>query len=264
MKPKHLFALLILITSSSCASMRREPEQHLAGAYLTGIMVRVDTLTLFDSAQNRVIPISIYNRIDGSNMKDRLPQNIRRKLVLLSPGYGGTRNDYSYIANNLANNGYTVVVIQHDLPGDAPIPTEGDIYKTRKPFWDRGVKTVFFVTAKLKKEYTHLDYKHIILIGHSNGGDISMLMANEYPAFAKTVITLDNRRVPIPRALRPKIFSIRSSDQPADANVLPTAEEQRKYHIKIVKVDTRHNDMGGTANDTQKKEINDYILNFLN
>jgi hypothetical protein len=90
-----------------------------------------------------------------------------------------------------------------------------------------------------------------------------MLIANEYPDFAKVVITLDNRRAPIPRTDHPKIFSIRSGDQPADAGVLPTPEEQEKYHIKIVKVSTIHNDMGGMGTEAQKAEINKYIIDYL-
>lgn len=185
-------------------------------------------------------------------------------LVILNPGYGGTRNDYAYLANNLAINGYLVVVIQHDISTDEPLPVTGDIYKLRKPVWDRGVKSIFYVTDKLKKLYPHLNYKNIILIGHSNGGDMSMLIANEYPDFAKAVISLDNRRVPFPRANRPKIFSIRSDDQPADPGVLPTGKEQEKYDIRIVKVNTTHADMGGMGTDAQKQEINNYILDYLN
>ena len=90
-----------------------------------------------------------------------------------------------------------------------------------------------------------------------------MLIASEYPQFAKTVITLDNRRVPFPRSKQPKIFSIRSSDQPADTGVLPSKEDQKKYNIKIIKVNTTHNDMGGSGTEDEKKEINNYILNFL-
>lgn len=212
-----------------------------------------DTLTWVDSSRTRIIPIAIYYTANS------LP----KKLVILNPGYGGTKTDYSYIALNLANNGYMVVTIQHNLPNDS-LPRTGDLYKVRKPFWDTGVKSIFFVAAKLKKIYPQLDYHNIILIGHSNGGDMAMLIANEYPNFAKTVISLDNRRVPFPRSSKPKIFSIRSSDQPADPNVLPSAEEQKKYNIKIVKVNTIHNDMGGMGTDTQKQEINNYILNFLN
>lgn len=90
-----------------------------------------------------------------------------------------------------------------------------------------------------------------------------MLIANEYSKFAKIVITLDNRRVPMPRSASPRVFSIRSVDQPADPNVLPSDEEQKRYNIRIVKVNTTHNDMGGMGTDAQKKEINRLINDFL-
>ncbi|MDB5135781.1 MAG: esterase [Mucilaginibacter sp.] len=217
-----------------------------------------DTLTLLDNVHGSVIPIAAYYAINS------IIANVKKKLVILNPGYGGKNTDYGYLARNLAKNGYFVVTIQHDLPTDAPLPGTGDIYKSRKPFWDRGVKSIFFVTDKIKKKYPLVDCNHIVLIGHSNGGDIAMLIANEYPKFARIVISLDNRRVPFPRSNRPKIFSIRSSDQPADADVLPTAEEQKKYNIKIVKVNTIHNDMGGMGTDAQLQEINKYIMDYLN
>jgi pimeloyl-ACP methyl ester carboxylesterase len=181
----------------------------------------------------------------------------------LNPGYGGKNTDYQYIASNLAINGYFVVTIQHDLATDDPLPGTGDIYKLRKPFWERGIKSIFFVTNKIKNQYPQLDYDNIILIGHSNGGDMAMLIANEYPEFAKRIISLDNRRVPFPRSDHPKIFSIRSSDQPADPGVLPSEEDQRKYKMSIVRVNTLHDDMGGTGTQVQKWEINHHILKFL-
>jgi len=257
MKLRYLITLIIL---SSCAAKR--PGFH-ADVYINGIIVRIDTMTWVDSSRNRIIPVTIYNRISPTNIKYDLHQNIHKKLVILNPGYGGTRNDYGYIANNLAIKGYLVVVIQHDLPTDDSLPRTGDIYKLRKPFWDTGVKNVLFLTAQLKKEYTGLDYNNIILVGHSNGGDIAMLIANEYPKFAKIVITLDNRRVPLPRSKSPRVFSIRSVDQPADPNVLPSDKEQKKYRITIVKVNTKHNDMGGMGTDAQKQEINRLIDDFL-
>ncbi|MDR3694556.1 serine aminopeptidase domain-containing protein [Mucilaginibacter sp.] len=255
--------LILLITLGSCAAKKPAKQAFNTDVYLNGTVVRIDTLTWVDSSRNRTIPLAIYNREDLTNIKYNLHKNIYKKLVILNPGYGGTRNDYGYIANNLAIKGYLVVVVQHDLPTDDPLPQTGDIYKLRKPFWDTGVKSVLFVTARLKKEYPGLDYHNIILIGHSNGGDIAMLIANEYPDFAKMVITLDNRRVPLPKRARPGVFSIRSSDQPADPNVLPSEQEQKKYGNRIVKVNTKHNDMGGMGTDVQKREINGLINDFL-
>lgn len=256
--------LLILLIISSCAAKKPHLPPLNTDVYINGIITRIDTLTWVDSLRNRIIPISIYNRENMTNLKYSLHKNIHKKLVILNPGYGGTRTDYSYIAVNLAINGYLVVTIQHDLATDDSLPRTGDIYKLRKPFWDTGVKSILYVTDRLKKEYIGLDYTNIVLIGHSNGGDMAMLIANEYPKFAKVVISLDNRRVPFPRSATPKIFSIRSSDQRADPNVLPSVKEQKKYKMKVVKVNTIHNDMGESGTDAQKKEINDQIIRFLN
>ncbi|MDB5023914.1 MAG: esterase [Mucilaginibacter sp.] len=254
MKVKYLPLAFFTILCISCTTKKSKTNAFkIADIHTKDAYFKTDTLA--GSSGNRIIPIGIY-----SNSADK---NARRELVLLNVGYGGKNTDYGYIARNLALYGYFVVVIQHDLATDDTLPQTGDIYKLRRPFWDRGVRCIFYVTGRLKKEYPGLDYNHIILIGHSNGGDMAMLIANEYPDFAKIVITLDNRRMPIPRADHPKIFSIRSSDQPADPGVLPSAEEQKKYKIKIVKVNTMHNEMGGTATEAQKQEINTYILNYL-
>jgi hypothetical protein len=78
------------------------------------------------------------------------------------------------------------------------------------------------------------------------------------------LITLDQRRYAFPRVSQPKIYSLRSSDQPADEAVLPTAEEQEKLRMTIIKLpNTIHNDMDDDGNDEQKQEIINYFLEFL-
>lgn len=262
MKIKPQLFLLVISITFGCAPrvVQRPPlntDVYVNGAYTTpNAAILSDTLTLLDSSRNRLIPIAMCYAANQATVK-------KQKLVILNPGYGGKNTDYTYIANNLAVNGYFVVTIQHDLSTDDALPGTGDIYKSRKPIWDRGVKSIFFVTKKIKMKYPQLDYDNIILIGHSNGGDMAMLIANDYPLFAKVIISLDNRRVPFPKSDHPKLFSIRSSDQSADPGVLPSEEELRKYNISIVKVNTLHNDMGGTGTQAQKWEINHYILKFL-
>jgi predicted dienelactone hydrolase len=222
-------------------------------SYSNGI--KTDTLTLFDKARNRAVPLVLYSGTKPGK---------KQKLVILNHGYGIANTGYSSIANNLAAHGYFVVSIQHDLPGDEPIPNTGNVYETRKPFWDRGVQNILFVIQELKTRKPELDYNNIILIGHSYGADIVMLFAQGHPDAVAKVISLDNRRVPIPRISHPQLFSLRSSDQPADTGVLPTNEEQSKYNIRIVGLShTIHNDMGDNGTRAQKEEINKYILEFL-
>lgn len=219
---------------------------------------RVDTVTLFDQSRNREIPVAFYK-----------PQIDSPKIVIFSHGYG--RNEgghylyYSYLAKYLASKGYFVVSIQHELPTDSLIPSSGIPRIVRRPFWERGADNILFVIEGLKKSNPKLNFRHITLIGHSNGADMSAFFPEKYPGIIDKLITLDNRRMPLPRTNNPKVYSLRSSDQPADEGVLPTGDEQRKYGITIIKLpNTIHNDMDDRGGNRQKKEIENYIMTFLN
>jgi pimeloyl-ACP methyl ester carboxylesterase len=217
---------------------------------------RLDTLTWIDKSRNRLIPIAIY-----------YTQKISKQpVVIFSHGYGQNQGGdylmYSYLTHKLAEEGYFVISIQHELPTDELIPTSGIPQVVRRPFWERGADNILFVINELKKIKPNLDYKHITLIGHSNGGDMTALFPQKYPNIVDKIITLDNRRMALPRT--PKVYSIRSSDQPADEGVLLNEAEQKKFGIKIIKLpNTIHNDMDNDANEAQRKEIIDYVLGFL-
>ena len=217
-----------------------------------------DTLTLYDASRERRIPIAIYRPSDlwGSN------------LVLLSHGYNenrpGTYLLYSYLAEHLAAHGYVVVSIQHELPGDEPLAMKGDLQVLRRPNWERGVENIRFVMKEMQRLHPELDRDHISLIGHSNGGDISVLFGHEDPSLVEKVVTLDNRRMPFRRASRPRLLSLRASDAVADSGVVPTVEEQTTYSIRIVQLaNTKHAEMNDRANAAQREEINRLVLEFL-
>lgn len=217
-----------------------------------------DTLTLFDTSRGRKIPVAVYK-----------PAAKHPQLVIFSHGYGMNRGDsylaYSYLTGYLAAKGYFVVSIQHELPTDSLIPSTGVVQVVRRPFWERGVENIMFVINEYKKINPGLDYKHITLIGHSNGADMTALFVQKYPGVAGKIITLDNRRVPLPRTAHPRVYSLRSSDQPADEGVLPDRAEQKKYGMMIIGLpDTRHSDMDDHANNRQRDEIRKYIMDFLN
>ncbi|MES2811659.1 MAG: alpha/beta fold hydrolase [Bacteroidota bacterium] len=215
-------------------------------------------ITLFDKSRNREIPVALY-----------LPAKIQNApLVIIGHGYNqnqpGANKGYSFIANALAQKGYMVASIQHELPTDSIMPTTGDIQVVRKPFWDSGSANILHVINDFKKRYPKLNFSKIILIGHSMGGDISATFTKKHPKLVYKLITLDQRRVAFPRVSKPKIYSLRSSDQVADDGVLPTSEEQKKFSITIQKLpNTIHNDMNDNATETQKKEMLDWILNFV-
>ena len=223
--------------------------------------VKTDSIMLFDSARERPLPVALYQPKTGK----KIP---KQDLVIFSHGYGANKGgdnvSYSYLTEFLASKGYFVASIQHELPTDSLMPLQGIPQVVRKPFWERGVVNILFVLNALKKSHPRLDFEHLTLMGHSNGGDMTALFAQKYPELVANIITLDNRRVALPRTQKPRIYSLRSSDQPADEGVVPTEEERKKFRMTIVKLpNTIHNDMGSHANAAQGKEINDFVLRFL-
>ena len=253
----HLKILLLLIlanTAATCQTNKKTSKQKFE--------TTTDSIVFFDQSRNRKIPVLFYFPKSKAKIQGMKP-------VIISHGYSynnpGAYAEYASIAKNLAANGYFVASIEHDLPTDDLVPLEGKPQIVRRPAWEKGSKNIFFVIGELKKQYPELDFKKLTLIGHSNGGDMSALFAHQHPEMAAKVITLDNRRMELPRTANPKIYSLRSSDQPADEGVLPTAEEQKKFGITIVKLqNTIHNDMGDRGTSEQKNEINRYIIDFLN
>lgn len=225
---------------------------------LAQITTKQRDIVLIDKVRNRKIPITLY-----------IPKKIHNiPLVIINHGYNENKPDanksYSFIAKELASQGCMVASIQHELPTDELLPKTGDIQSTRKVFFERGAENIYAVIEHMKKRYRRLNFDEIIIIGHSMGGDMAATFTKKYPEMVYKLITLDNRRVPLPRVSIPKIYSLRSSDQPADAGVIPTEEEQKKFGITIQKLQNiLHNDMNDNASNSQKREMLNWLLKFL-
>lgn len=223
--------------------------------------ISLKSTQLYDQIRQREIPIAIYKPL--VNMK------AKQKLIIFSHGYGQNKGGdylaYSHLTEFLASRGYFVVSIQHELPTDSLLPLNGIPQIVRRPFWERGADNILFVIKELKKSNPEIDFKHITLIGHSNGGDMTALFPQKYPNKVEKIITLDNRRMTFPKSKKVKVYTLRSSDQPADKGVLPSEKEIEKFKMTVVKLlNTTHNEMDDNANDEQRKEIQKYILTFLN
>lgn len=250
MKFKALFFLIPLLLFS-CATKQ-------TGNLNRNYKIKRDTLSMFDKARNRKIPVVFYHP------DIKMPG---QQVVIFSHGYGENKGGdylmYSYLTENLASKGYFVVSIQHELSTDDLIPANGKPQVVRMPFWKRGAENILFVLNELKKSNPELDYKHLTLIGHSNGGDMTALFARTYPQLTYKIITLDNRRMYLPRTSRPKVYTLRSSDYPADEGVLPTSEEQRKYNIVVQPTNIMHGHMDDKGNAEEKEILNNLILQYM-
>ncbi|MCD8167236.1 MAG: alpha/beta hydrolase [Bacteroides sp.] len=217
------------------------------------------TINLFDTARNRQIPLAIY--MPAPSLQHKTP-------VILSHGYdkniGGSYKTYSYLAETLADAGYYVISIQHELPGDDLLAMEGEFYITRMPNWERGMENILFTIREIKKLRPDLNWSECILIGHSNGGDMSMLTATCHPEEIEVVISLDHRRMPVPRTGAVCILSLRGCDYEADPGVLPDPQEGKELNITIEKfADIGHSDMDDKGSREQKEKITTAILRFL-
>ncbi len=224
--------------------------------------VKVSQLNLFDNKRKRNIPVVVYrSEASGSNGTMGI---IKLPVAIINHGYTVKNTEYSFIANDLAAKGYVVISIQHDLDSDPPLPYTEPVYERRKPIWERGVQNVLFVIQHFKKIDPSLNLEKFTLIGHSNGGDISMLFASHYQQFVSKVIALDSLRMPFPKSHNISILSLRGIDRAADNGVLPSLEDQEKFGIKIIKLNNvRHRDFCDRAPKNIKKEIQEYIDKFV-
>jgi len=239
----------------------------VAGAYFTASKwaIRHETLMFYDPARgNRPVEIDLAVRWDKE-----LEANagmIKLPVAILNHGNTVKFTEYSFLANVFAARGYMVVSIQHDLATDAPLVTKvGELYVGRLPQYHRGVANIRFAIDELKKVQPNADYDNLTMVGHSNGGDISMYFAKLYPDQIKKIVTLDNLRVPFLTDGRFKILSFRSRDPvfKADPGVVPDDEICEKAGITVVRTLFQHNDMRDTGPDEAKASIQGTLDKFL-
>jgi alpha/beta hydrolase family protein len=226
--------------------------------------IRHETLDFFDAARQRPVSVDLAVRRDYEMKANdgywKLP------VAIISNGNTVKNTEYSFLANVLAARGYLVACIQQDLPTDPPLVTKvGLPYVGRQEVYERGEANILFVLGQLKALQPNADYDHLTLVGHSNGGDISMFYAMRHPELVSKVITLDNLRVPFVLSDKLKILSFRSKDPnfKTDPGVMPTPQQAKADGIDIVNTKFQHTDMSDRGPDAVKRTIQDALDRFL-
>jgi Chlorophyllase enzyme len=223
------------------------------------------TLTFIDPVRNdRTVTIDLAIRRDRE--MEAMGDMVELPVAILSHGNTVKNTEYSFLTNLFAARGYMVVSIQHDLETDDPMVTRvGEEYVGRRMQYNRGIFNIKFAIENLEKLYPNADYTHLTLIGHSNGGDISMYFAKLHPELVKKVVTLDNLRVPFVTDGKVKILSFRSRDPvfKADPGVVPDDETCARAGITVVKTDYQHNDLSDRGPDSVKASIEAKVEAFL-
>ena len=226
--------------------------------------IRHETITFYDSERQRDVQVMIAVRRDKELQAEAGMAEL--PVAILNHGNTVRFTEYSFLANVFAARGYMTVSIQHDLASDAPLVTKvGELYVGRQPVYERGVRNIRFVVAKLRKLQPNSDFDHLTMVGHSNGGDISMYFAKAYPDQVKKVVTLDNLRVPFMTDGKFKILSFRSSDPhfTADPGVVPDGDTCEQAGITVVQTDYQHTDMSDRGPDGAKTNIQALLDKFL-
>ena len=226
--------------------------------------IRHETLDLFDTARSRPVAVDIAVRRDYEMKANagyaKLP------VAIISNGNTVKNTEYSFLANVLAARGYLVASVQQDLPTDPPLVTKvGLPYVGREPIYERSEANILFVREQLKKLQSNADYDHLTLVGHSNGGDVSMFFAKKHPDLVSKVVTLDNLRVPFVLSNKMKILSFRSKDPnfKTDPGVLPTPQQAKQDGIDIVNTQFQHTWMSDRGPDSAKETIQAALDHFL-
>lgn len=226
--------------------------------------IRHETLNLFDKARQRPVAVDLAVRRDyemkADNGFSKLP------IAIISNGNTVKNTEYSFLANALAARGYLVASIQQDLPSDPPLMTKvGQPYVGRRGVYMRCESNILFVLGELQKMQPNADYDHLTLVGHSNGGDVSMYVAHQHPELVSRVITLDNLRVPFVLSNHLKILSFRSKDPnfTTDAGVLPSAAQTKAGGIDIINTGALHTELSDRGPDSVKEKIQATLDKFL-
>jgi pimeloyl-ACP methyl ester carboxylesterase len=223
------------------------------------------TITFVDplrADRNVTVEVAVRRDREMESMADM----IELPVAILSHGNTVKHTEYSFLTNVFAARGYLVVSIQHDLDTDDPMVTKaGEEYVGRRMQYNRGIFNIMFAVDNLKKVYPDADYKHLTLIGHSNGGDISMYFAKMHPDMVKKVVTLDNLRVPFLTDGKIRIISFRSKDPvfKPDPGVVPDDETCAKAGISVVQTDFQHNWLSDRGPDNVKETVQSRLQAFL-
>jgi hypothetical protein len=230
--------------------------------YLIKFDIRREQLALHDASRNRDVPVelAISRRAE---LKAKI-FGIKPRVAIVNHGNTVKATEYSFVGDVLATQGYLVAAIQHDLPGDPALSMQGFPFVGRLPSYQRGEKNILFAIGEIKKHYPDPDFETVTMLGHSQGGDITMYFAGHHPELVTKVVTLDNIRVPLLMSGKARILSFRSNSFKADPGVVPSDEACEDAGIEVVKTEFHHDHFSDRGPDTVKEKVREVLARFLN
>ncbi len=239
-------------------------NMHQTLFYLTFLFISVSSYAseefITDISRDREIPVSIS--LPTNNVK--CSKQNKCPVVFINAGYGMSHNRYTFASNEFNKQGYLAIAVAHELKTDPTLNVHPPYMTTRMENWHRGVVTLKFLVDELAAKYAEYDFSKVTLFGHSNGGDISALYAAMYPDEVSAVITLDHRRMLLPRNKNIRVLTLRASDYPADADVLLSDKELDEFPVTQIRIEkSRHNGMCDGGPNWLVKKMKKAVKEFL-
>lgn len=228
--------------------------------YLTRFDIRRETLVFHDASRNRDVPVelAISRRTELRKMF-----GFRPKVAIVNHGNTVPYSQYSFVGDVLVTQGYLVASIQHDMPGDPPLSMKGFPYLGRIASYEKAEKNIIFAIGEIKKRYPKPDFSHVTMLGHSQGGDITVFFANSHPEIVSRVVTLDNIRVPLLMSAKAKVLSFRSGNFKPDNGVVPPDEVCEEEGIQVVNTGFQHDHFTDHGPDAVKSKVREVLALFL-
>ncbi len=184
-------------------------------------------------------------------------------VAVLSPGYGFAGADYAFITRHLNGMGYLVMALR-DSAGGAELDRNAPITPQVQAMARATSTSIAAAVDTSAPRHPRFDWRRLLLVGHSLGGDSAAQFAADHPARVAALISLDSRRVALPRAAGIGVLTIRASDTAADPGVLPDEQERRRYGACVVGIQgARHDDMHDAGSAALKTAILAAIDAFL-
>ncbi|CAH7484740.1 Alpha/beta hydrolase [Vibrio chagasii] len=236
--------------------------KFLMGAILgvLSLPTSAESMVIVDSERDRHIPVEIVLPQDSESCTTTEQCDV----AFISAGNRVPFTKYSFVGEMLNDRGYMTIYVDHELPSDPPLSKTGDLYETRIENWTRGAKTLNVLQHELASRFPAYDFDKLTLVGHSNGGDISTWLSNENKSYVSQLITLDHKRVTLPKSENIRVLSIRATEYPTKEGVLPTESEQKQYGSCVVEIpDSKHMDLSDYGSNLAKQSTNDIIVGFL-